>query len=167
MLIAAGPAHAVKLYKWVDENGSTHYHQGPPPKGVQFVEEKDFDGETNVVPSPETEAAMNAPAEETPGPSSGGPATGQDDGQRQADEPSEQKALTPEELTAIAKEGARQPDLPIEAPGPGGESAGGGESATGAAGASSGASGAGAGTAAGAAPAVIPPLVPPAVVPGP
>ncbi len=58
-VLAITPAHAVKLYKWVDENGSTHYHQTPPPKGTQFVEEKEFDGQTNVVPSPETEAAID------------------------------------------------------------------------------------------------------------
>ncbi len=28
------PVHAAEYYKWVDQNGVTHYSDGPPPNGV-------------------------------------------------------------------------------------------------------------------------------------
>lgn len=34
-LIAALPAEAQKMYKWVDEKGVTHFSENPPPDGVK------------------------------------------------------------------------------------------------------------------------------------
>ena len=38
--LAAAPAYAAKLYKWVDERGNISYQDRPPPEGVGRVEEK-------------------------------------------------------------------------------------------------------------------------------
>ena len=39
LAIIGGTAQAARTYKWVDENGVTHYSQYPPPKGeVQIIE---------------------------------------------------------------------------------------------------------------------------------
>ena len=35
-------AYAVKLYKWVDEDGNVTYHDRPPPEAGYSVERKDF-----------------------------------------------------------------------------------------------------------------------------
>jgi glutaredoxin len=35
-------AYAVKLYKWVDEDGNVTYHDRPPPEPGYSVEQKDF-----------------------------------------------------------------------------------------------------------------------------
>ncbi len=39
-VLAAVPAYAAKLYKWVDERGNVSYQDRPPPEGVGRVEEK-------------------------------------------------------------------------------------------------------------------------------
>lgn len=162
---AASYAEAVKLYKWVDENGSTHYHQTPPPAGTQFVEEKEFDGELNVVPSDTNDAAdSEGPADSRQPGAEGSPDAGSS-GRSGRRDSVKRRTLTPEELTAIAEETAPKPEQPIELPGIGAEPAGGGETAPSAAGANASAAGAGAGTAPGAAPAVVPPPMPPPVAP--
>ena len=38
--LAAAPAYAGKLYKWVDDRGNISYQDRPPPEGVGRVEEK-------------------------------------------------------------------------------------------------------------------------------
>jgi len=39
LAVLAGTAEAARTYKWVDENGVTHYSQYPPPKGeVQVIQ---------------------------------------------------------------------------------------------------------------------------------
>lgn len=39
LAVLAGSAQAARTYKWIDENGVTHYSQYPPPKGeVEIVE---------------------------------------------------------------------------------------------------------------------------------
>ena len=39
LAVMAGTAEAARTYKWVDENGVTHYSQYPPPKGeVQVIQ---------------------------------------------------------------------------------------------------------------------------------
>ena len=162
---AASHAEGVKLYKWVDENGSTHYHQTPPPGGTQFVEEKEFDGELNVVPSDLNDAAENeGPADPRQPSAEGSPDAGSAARSSRGDGV-KRRTLTPEELTAIAEETAPKPEQPIDLPDIGAEPAGSGETASSAAGANAGAAGAGASTAPGAAPAVTPPPTPPPVAP--
>lgn len=41
-LLIAAPAHAERLYKWVDEQGRVTYLDHPPPEGQGKVEEKDL-----------------------------------------------------------------------------------------------------------------------------
>jgi hypothetical protein len=147
-LLTASPAQAVKLYKWVDENGSTHYHQEPPPKGVQFVEEIEFDGETNIVPGAETEAAR----EQAEG---AGPSTPQETGQ-QTTETGGPESPTPQEKAAIAEETEPTAEQPIEPPDVGADPARGARTAPDAGAAGGGAAGASAGTAPSAVPAPAP-----------
>ena len=151
-LLTAGPAQAVKLYKWVDENGSTHYHQEPPPKGVQFVEEIEFDGDTNVVPGAETEATGAEAGGAGPG--------GQREVGQQAAEADQPESLTPEEKAAIAEETEPKAEQPIEPPDRGADTAAGAETGSGAGSVPGAGTGAGAATAPGAMPA-------PAPAPGP
>lgn len=152
-LFAITPAHAVKLYKWIGPDGSTHYHQDPPPKGTQFVEEKDFDGQTNVVPSPETEAAMN-PGPEANQDQPGAPVKSAKEDAKQSED-ANVVPLTPEELTAIAQQGGEGAT----------ESSGAATTAPGAAGSGAGATGAGAAGAPGASAATPASALPPVAVP--
>jgi len=41
-LLVVVPAHAAKLYKWVDERGNVTYLDRPPPEGSGKVEEKNM-----------------------------------------------------------------------------------------------------------------------------
>ncbi|MDX1610232.1 MAG: DUF4124 domain-containing protein [Halofilum sp. (in: g-proteobacteria)] len=39
LALCAAPVHATRTYKWVDEDGVTHYTQHPPPQGeAQIIE---------------------------------------------------------------------------------------------------------------------------------
>lgn len=39
LVLCVAPAHATRTYKWVDEDGVTHYSQYPPPEGeAQIIE---------------------------------------------------------------------------------------------------------------------------------
>jgi glutaredoxin len=42
LLVAATPASAAKLYKWVDSNGKVHYTDQPPPADAKTQERKKF-----------------------------------------------------------------------------------------------------------------------------
>lgn len=61
--LAAAPAYAGKLYKWVDEQGNISYQDRPPPAGVGKVEEKNLrEGRGGVSGSPAAaEAAAKSP----------------------------------------------------------------------------------------------------------
>lgn len=39
LALAIGEAHATRTYKWVDEDGVTHYSQQPPPDGEAEIVE--------------------------------------------------------------------------------------------------------------------------------
>jgi hypothetical protein len=52
MLLAPTPSvHAVKLYKWVDDNGRVTYQDRPPPSGAAEIEEKEINPDQNTVDS--------------------------------------------------------------------------------------------------------------------
>ena len=38
LLVAAAPAAAQQIYRWVDAKGTTHYSQDPPPPGVKAIQ---------------------------------------------------------------------------------------------------------------------------------
>jgi len=44
LVLAAAPAHAQKLYKWVDQDGRVSYHDQPPSDSGYRVEEKALRG---------------------------------------------------------------------------------------------------------------------------
>lgn len=69
LLVCSGAAQAARTYKWVDENGVTHYSQYPPPKGEWQVIEPDI-----ALPS-SADSASAASGEQTAA------AAGDDDGQ--------------------------------------------------------------------------------------
>jgi len=164
-LIAAGPpAHAVKLYKWVDERGNTVYQDKPPPKNIPFVEEKEFDTETNVVPAPEPPETTEPKAadSEAPGKSPPAPATEATAGEQGTDTGKRSGAVTEYEQQLPQPEPRITPPQTRAsgATAPGAAAAGSGQAATGSGAAS------GSGAAAGSAPAVVPaPVVPPPPVP--
>jgi glutaredoxin len=62
-VLAAAPAYAGKLYKWVDESGNVSYQDRPPPAGVGTVEEKNLrDGRGGDSGSPAAaEASAKSP----------------------------------------------------------------------------------------------------------
>jgi glutaredoxin len=41
-VFAVTPAHAAKLYKWVDKDGNVSYQDSPPPPNAGRVEQKDL-----------------------------------------------------------------------------------------------------------------------------
>lgn len=47
-LLGAFPAHAAKLYKWVDKDGRVTYHDRPPPGEGVKAEEKSFGRESRA-----------------------------------------------------------------------------------------------------------------------
>ena len=57
-------AHAVKLYKWVDDDGRVTYQDRPPPRGTGTIEEKNIDPNQNTADSyiPPASALPAAPA---------------------------------------------------------------------------------------------------------
>ncbi len=61
--LAIAPAHAVKLYKWVDERGNVSYQDRPPPEGIGKFEEKTLrEGRGAVSGNPAlAEAAARSP----------------------------------------------------------------------------------------------------------
>jgi len=66
--------HAVKLYKWVDEQGNVTYQDRPPPANASAVEEKDIDpneGVTKFVRPKPTEPSSDGGRSSGRGPSSG------------------------------------------------------------------------------------------------
>jgi glutaredoxin len=50
--LLAAPAHAGKLYKWIDKDGNVSYQDSPPPPEAGRVEEKTLRGATTA-PAPE------------------------------------------------------------------------------------------------------------------
>jgi glutaredoxin len=56
-------AYAVKLYKWVDEDGNVTYHDRPPPEAGYSVERKDFKlgGRTTIFDGEAGKAADESP----------------------------------------------------------------------------------------------------------
>jgi hypothetical protein len=74
MAMHAPLSHAVKLYKWVDEQGNVTYQDRPPPANASAVEEKDIDpneGVTKFVLPKPTEASSDDERSPGSGPSSG------------------------------------------------------------------------------------------------
>lgn len=61
LLVLAGPAHA-DVYKWVDENGSVHFSDSPPPKGrkAERMNLDDAPVSTIKFPSPRNAESQNA-----------------------------------------------------------------------------------------------------------
>ncbi len=61
LLVFAGPAHA-DVYKWVDENGSVHFSDTPPPKGrnAERMNLDDAPVSTVKFPSPQSAAPNKA-----------------------------------------------------------------------------------------------------------
>lgn len=62
MGIHAPLTHAVKMYKWVDEQGNVTYQDRPPPANASKVEEKHIDsnqGVTKFVPRKPTEPSSD------------------------------------------------------------------------------------------------------------
>jgi glutaredoxin len=60
MVVAAAPAHAQKLYKWIGKDGTISYHDQPPPSGSDYrVEEKKISGGQKE--DPQQEAAERSP----------------------------------------------------------------------------------------------------------
>src|SRR5581483_11709785 len=53
LVLAAAPAHAQKLYKWVDQDGRVSYHDQPPSDSGYRVEEKSLRGERSTEASPD------------------------------------------------------------------------------------------------------------------
>ncbi len=126
---------AVKLYKWVDEDGTVHYQDRPPPKGTARVEEKELDPNANVIPG-ETEATAAGAQEEAgggPGAADGGGRRTKDDmtgvaaAQQEATDTGQAKP--PLESGADTAEGAGTADAAGAAPT--GEAAEGADTATG------------------------------------
>ena len=42
-------AHALKLWKWVDKDGNTHYSESKPPSQATKIEEKQINPDQNVI----------------------------------------------------------------------------------------------------------------------
>ncbi len=59
--------HAVKLYKWVDEEGNVTYQETPPPAGFGQVEVKDIDPDRDVTNFVTPESSTTAPANKAEG----------------------------------------------------------------------------------------------------
>ena len=57
--VAAPPAEAVKLWKWVDKDGKVTYSETPPPSQMKKSEVKHINPEQNVI---ETDAPPALPA---------------------------------------------------------------------------------------------------------
>ncbi len=58
-LVAALPAQAVSLYKWVDENGRVHYSQTPPDAKARESEQMQVKDSNPYQSTQENEAAEN------------------------------------------------------------------------------------------------------------
>lgn len=65
LLVLTPNVHAVKLYKWVDDEGRVTYQDRPPPSGAANIEEKNIDPSQNTadryVPPPSSAPALPAP----------------------------------------------------------------------------------------------------------
>ena len=56
----AGGAHAGQLYKWVDENGVTHFSQSPPPNPSRRGANERLDGPKSLSSPRDPAAAPTA-----------------------------------------------------------------------------------------------------------
>lgn len=68
LAVLAGSAQAARTYKWIDENGVTHYSQYPPPKGEVEIVEPDIalpSGVDTTTGTAEQTAAGEAGGEDT------------------------------------------------------------------------------------------------------
>lgn len=72
ILSAMPSAQAVKLWKWVDADGNTHYSESKPPPQATKIEEKQINPDQNVI------QVDNPPASTTPAKGSSLPNSGTD-----------------------------------------------------------------------------------------
>jgi hypothetical protein len=62
--MAAGPAAAAQLYRWVDEKGNVEWRDTPPPPHAKNVEQRNMSGntiETSTLPYSVQQAVKNFP----------------------------------------------------------------------------------------------------------